>query len=151
MNKITWFVSLIFLVVIAAAPTATRGTNAQQPSGMIAFSAGPFENGATDIYTVRPNGSELRKLTGGTERKFDPAFSPDGQRIVFRVQRGDDRTAEIYVMNVDGSHLRNLTRNRAMDYAPSWSPNGKRIVFWQADRFLLGPRWVLSSYLRHER
>jgi TolB protein len=129
MNKVTWLVSLICLLATAAAPAATRGTNAQRPSGMIAFSAGPFEDGTTDIYTVRPDGSELRNLTGGTGRKFDPALSPDGQRIVFRFQRGDDRTAEIYSMNVDGSQLRNLTRNRAMDYAPSWSPNGKRIVF----------------------
>jgi len=129
MNKVTWFVSLICLVVTATAAAATTATNAQRLSGMIAFSAGPFENGTTDIYTVRADGSELHRLTGGTGRKFDPALSPDGRRIVFRFQRGDDRTAEIYLMNVDGSQLRNLTRNQAMDYAPSWSPDGKRIVF----------------------
>jgi TolB protein len=129
MNKATLIVFLTCLVVTAAAPAATRGTNAQLPSGMIVFSAGPFEDGTTDVYTVRADGSELRKLTDGTGRKFDPALSPDGRRIVFRFQRDDDRTAEIYSMNVDGSRLRNLTRNRAMDYAPSWSPDGKRIVF----------------------
>jgi Tol biopolymer transport system component len=129
MNKVTWFVSLICLVVTAAAPAATTRTNVQRPSGLIAFSAGPFETGTTDIYTVRADGSELRRLTGGTGSKFDPALSPDGQRIVFRFQKGDDRTADIYAMNVDGSRLENLTRNRAMDYAPSWSPDGQRIVF----------------------
>jgi TolB protein len=129
MNKVTGFLSLICLVATAAAPAATTRANVQRPTGMIAFSAGPFEAGTTDIYTVRADGSELRRLTDGTGRKFDPALSPDGRRIVFRFQKGDDRTADIYVMNVDGSGLENLTRNRAMDYAPSWSPDGKRIVF----------------------
>jgi TolB protein len=151
MNKATWIVFLICLVVTAAAAAATEGTNAKQPSGMIAFSAGPFEDGTTDVYTVRADGSELRKLTDGTGRKFDPALSPDGRRIVFRFQRDDDRTAEIYSMNVDGSRLRNLTRNRAMDYAPSWSPDGKRIVFASDRRGSFPHIYVMNADGRNPR
>jgi Tol biopolymer transport system component len=56
----------------------------------------------------------------------DPAWSPDGESIAFRVVYG-----EIWIVDADGSNARQLT-----DYAdgtcvghPSWSPNATGIAF----------------------
>src|SRR5438105_2493799 len=65
----------------------------------------------------------------------DPAWSPDGRRIVFvsdRISANGDREA-VYVMRADGSGVRRLTHDRASDACPSFSPDGTRIVFlWKA-------------------
>src|SRR5207249_7560561 len=59
----------------------------------------------------------------------DPTWSPDGTRIAYRHQSGDDQTTEIFVMNADGSGQRNLTRNDVADWGPDWSPDGSSIAF----------------------
>jgi Tol biopolymer transport system component len=60
---------------------------------------------------------------------YDPAWSPDGGRIVFVSQAG--QSDDIWVMNADGTSARNLTANAwQWDKHPSWSPDSSRIVFW---------------------
>jgi TolB protein len=92
----------------------------------------PFIN---DIFTIRPDGTGLRKLTdsvgyaGGSA-----AWSPDGRLIVFEADRGDyPAQAGIYVMNSrDGSNMRRVTSLAPgidWDGSPKFSPDGKRILF----------------------
>ena len=75
---------------------------------------------------MRADGSHPRRLARGTE----PAWSPDGRRIVFtgprqvRVSRPD-----LWVMRSDGGHRRRLTTDRASDRSPDWSPDGRWIAF----------------------
>jgi Tol biopolymer transport system component len=56
-----------------------------------------------------------------------PAWSPDGQKIIFACERSGN--SEIFVMNADGSGQRSLTRNPAFDADPAWSPDGRSIAF----------------------
>jgi Tol biopolymer transport system component len=96
-----------------------------------------LRDGSGEIYVVNVDGTGLRRLThltrnpvssGGTTWSA-PAWSPDGQRILFvRVGWGNSNS-EILVMNADGSRQRNLTRNPASDGDPVWSPDGKKILF----------------------
>jgi WD40 repeat protein len=74
----------------------------------IAFSGGP--NPA--IFTVRPDGTDLRQLTGlpgqfdGVTSATYPAWSGDGSRIAFTLDQHDP---EIWDIGADGSGLRKLT------------------------------------------
>jgi TolB protein len=88
-----------------------------------------FADETNDIWTMRADGSHLRRLTSAAAQEFDPTWSPDGRRIAYRHQAGDDTTSEIYVMNADGSAQRNLTRNIVPDWGPDWSPGGGAIAF----------------------
>jgi Tol biopolymer transport system component len=96
-----------------------------------------LRDGSGEIYVVNVDGTGLRRLThltrdpvssGGTTWSA-PAWSPDGQRILFvRIGWGNSNS-EILVMNADGSRQRNLTRNPAPDGDPVWSPDGRKILF----------------------
>src|SRR5215217_5257364 len=122
-----WFVPALVAVLVSSIDRAELRGSPQSPHGRIAFSLGrhPHE----DVYVVRPDGSGLRRLTTSPAADLDPPRSPDGRRIAFRHQVGDDATSEIYVTNADGSGRRNLTRRPGQDHAPAWSPDGKKIAF----------------------
>jgi TolB protein len=76
------------------------------------------------------SGGGLAARSGGSY--WDPAWSPDGRRIVF-AGRGDG-PGDLYVMETDGSGLRKLTRSAypGPNYGarqPVWSPDGRTIAF----------------------
>ncbi|MEO8622167.1 MAG: hypothetical protein ABI625_13940 [bacterium] len=80
-----------------------------------------------DIYTARPDGSELRRLTNYGVYTAEAVVSPDGKRIVFTSLKDGD--LDIYTMNVDGSDLKKLTTTPGYDGGPWWSPDGTKIVY----------------------
>jgi Tol biopolymer transport system component len=83
-----------------------------------------------DIYTANADGKGLVRVTRLPGPEFDPAWSPDGSRIVYRDSRhGINQNDEIFVVNADGSHSRNLTKDPSNDWGPDWSPDGRTIVF----------------------
>jgi TolB protein len=84
-------------------------------------------DGNQEIYVVRPDGNELRRLTNDPAIDAHPAWSPDGTKIVFATNRWGD--FELAVVNADGSGLARLTESRGLDDYPSWSPDGQRIAF----------------------
>ena len=93
-------------------------------TGRIVFD--DFEN----LYTMDADGSGLLTVAGRPGAEFDGAWSPDGNRIVYRdSRRGINDDDEIFIVHSDGSGVRNLTNNAANDWGPDWSPDGEWIVF----------------------
>jgi TolB protein len=80
-----------------------------------------------DIYTARPDGSDLRRLTDSPGYDAEGTLSPDGRTIAFTSMRDGD--LEIYTMRVDGTHVRRLTHVLGYDGGPFWSHDGKHIVY----------------------
>ena len=101
-------------------------------NGKIAFQSDG--GGSYEIYTMDRNGKKIKKLTTNRAPDEDPAFSPNGKRIVFRSNR--DGNSDIYKMNADRTkrtRVVRLTTNPSDDEDPIFSPDGKRIVF-ESDR-----------------
>jgi TolB protein len=86
-----------------------------------------------DIFTMNPDGSHLRNLTGSKGFNADAAWSPDGSLITFDSDRGDYPAKEgIYVMRSDGTNVRRITHlpvTDVNDTAPRFAPDGSAIVF----------------------
>jgi TolB protein len=88
-----------------------------------------FSSGTDDVWIADADGSDARRLTNSGAMEFDPTLSPDGSRIAYRHQSGDDGSTEIYAIGADGADVSRLTRNRVADWGPDWSPDGRRIVW----------------------
>ena len=79
------------------------------------------------IYTAKPDGSELKQLTNAAGYNAEATISRDGKRIVFTSTRNGD--LDIYTMNADGSGVKQLTQELGYDGGPFWSYDGKKIVY----------------------
>ena len=92
----------------------------------IAFSSN--RNWNYDIYIMDIKGKNLQNLTNSPANEFEPAFSPDGQRMAY-VSYRHDGYAEIYVMNLQTKVSHRLTHHPKHDNNPAWSPDGRWIAF----------------------
>lgn len=83
-----------------------------------------------EIYSIRADGTDLKRLTNSPGPDEDPDWSPDGKQIVFqssRANRGNGRS--LFVMNADGSKPRPLALLPKTNSVPRWSPRGDEVLF----------------------
>lgn len=104
-------------------------------------------DGDISLYTMAPDGTDLKKVKHRRGYAGGAFFSPDGQWIVYRAaypktdaESRDFETLlserllrpgnlEIFIARPDGSEERQLTNNGASNWAPSFHPDGKTILF----------------------
>jgi Tol biopolymer transport system component len=103
------------------------------PDGaLIAFTSDRGGVGAHQLYVMRPDGTQQRKLTDDpisyhNERR--PSWSPDGSTIAFVADRDAPAgTTEIYAVDADGRNVRRLTWSVIHEDWPTWSPDGELAI-----------------------
>jgi len=80
-----------------------------------------------DLYTLPVTGGDATRITHGQAYDMQPAFSPDGTRIVFISDRNGSEN--IWIANADGTKARALTTTERDNYmSPIWTPDGEYIV-----------------------
>ncbi|MBB5953698.1 Tol biopolymer transport system component [Saccharothrix tamanrassetensis] len=79
------------------------------------------------IWVLPADGGTARKLTGELQDATLPAWSPDGQSIVFQSYR--DGNFHLYLVDVGGGEPRRLTSGRFDHREPVFSPDGRKIAF----------------------
>ena len=105
----------------------TRSATFSPDGSKIAFTTD--RDGQTQIYVMKPDGSEQKRLHVSQSNDEEPAWSPDGKWIAFRSDR-DGKRSQLYVMKADGSDPRRLTNvESGGTMEPSWSPDGSAISF----------------------
>ena len=122
--------------LIVKAAVAGRGEYepSVSPDGkQIAFTT--YRYGGWKIAVSDIDGNNIRRLTMDPQYAYDPHWSADGKKIVYRriVNNGGAYfrgQADIFEINIDGTGNRNLSKtNNAGDRKPAYSPNGKKIVY----------------------
>jgi len=98
------------------------------PDGQKLVAVGYASQSTWSIYVFNFDGTNLTRLTT-TDDVFDsePAWSPDGAKIVFtRIYPNQNNKNEIWIMNADGSSLR---YTGVEGFGAKWSPDGTKIIF----------------------
>jgi len=98
--------------------------------------------GSRDVFVMKPDGSEITRITSHEFDEEQAQVSPDGTRIVFMANW--DGNDEIYVMHADGTSAVNLTNSPDADRRAVWSPDGSKIAF-QSNRDGDSEIYVMNS------
>jgi Tol biopolymer transport system component len=96
-------------------------------------------DGDFEIYSIKPDGTELRRLTRSHGVDGHQIWSPDGEWLLFSSARlgfKDERPlleripqpyGELFVMRADGTQLRQVTDNQWEDATPGWAPESSQL------------------------
>ena len=95
--------ALVLASVASPAPSVVAAEN-----GRIYFHS--YREGKTSIFSVRADGTDLRRLTTSPTSDFDPAVSQDGSKIAFIRHNTSDPAAgsSVWLINSDGTNLREI-------------------------------------------
>lgn len=89
--------------------------------GRIVFSS--TRDGNAEIYSARPDGSDVRRLTRNKAIDVSPTCGPGG-KIAFVSNRHG--SPQIWVMDSEGGGAKRVTYKGAHNQTPAWCPDPKR-------------------------
>jgi TolB protein len=86
-----------------------------------------------EVFTVRPDGKDVKQLTNIAGNEAHLAWSPDGEKLLFSSSRmgfkdealygGPQPYGEIFVMRYDGTQVEQLTDDQWEEGGPAWQPH----------------------------
>jgi TolB protein len=130
-SRIARLAAVTAVLVAAVCSVAASPVPKASLHGQIAYNSR-----AGDIWVINADGTGRRRVTtSGRGVDYDPDFSPDGRRVVFRTSRG--RYARdthgiglegIFVVDVRTKAVRQI-QPPSGGLFPAWSPDGQWIAF----------------------
>jgi Tol biopolymer transport system component len=82
-----------------------------------------------EIYIMRADGADQRRLTRTPGYDGGPFFTHDGRRIVWRRFDEKGMIADVYTMKTDGTDVKRITDFGAMSWGPYQHPSGRYFIF----------------------
>jgi len=84
------------------------------------------KSGVKELYVMDYDGYAVHPLTRSESIVLSPAWSPDGENIVFTSYKDDN--PDLYVRNLESGTDRPLLSFPGINSAPSWSPDGRYLA-----------------------
>ncbi len=97
----------------------------------------------THVYVIHADGSDLHRLTQSNYNELFPAWSPDGQFIVFLSGGASNNEFGLYRIDADGTHPTQLSRT--LFSQPVWSPDGKYLAATLSEK--VNDKWISNIYV----
>lgn len=115
--------------------TAANGFSEQRPAVSangqhVAFQS--YRDEGWNVFSMNADGSGQLDLTNTKEPvvNFEPAWSPDGSKVVFMRQGLTPGEQDIWVIDANGTNAVNLTHSPGVnETSPEFSPDGTKIVY----------------------
>jgi dipeptidyl aminopeptidase/acylaminoacyl peptidase len=108
------------------------GAEISPDGARIAFTVGRVDRATekkhSNVWVAPTDSTAPHQFTYGDQRDTSPQWSPDGSKIAFLSNRGDEHQPQIHVIRVDGGEARPLTKLKGDIGAFRWSPDAKRLV-----------------------
>ena len=79
------------------------------------------------LYLQKTSAPSAMQLTSGASDDAQPAFSPDGKRIVFCSNRGGNW--HLYAIEPDGRNLTQISEGISSELHPTFSPDSSRLAY----------------------
>jgi len=86
-----------------------------------------FPFGQYDIYLIRPDGSDVRRVTTSEVNDLHPTWGPDSKHVAFVSNRTG--VGNIYIAHIDSSNAHPITNLLSSVQNIDWSADGKKMVF----------------------
>ncbi|MEX2564842.1 MAG: amidohydrolase, partial [Cyclobacteriaceae bacterium] len=80
------------------------------------------------VWTKKLPDGKPQRLTSGMDFEGEPAFSPDGDRLIY-VSWSDMEKGAIHAVNLKNGKSQKLTAEKGIFRNPAFSPDGRKIVF----------------------
>jgi Tol biopolymer transport system component len=98
--------------------------------GTLVFDEVQSRQNLREVSTGEERG-DARTLTAGSSSDRQPAYSPDGTRIVFSSNRSGN--LDLWSLDRATGALRQLTDDPAQDWDPGFTADGRQVI-WSSDR-----------------
>src|ERR1043165_3479498 len=141
---------------VLAATLLASSLAAEEPAGLMQQPAVSRTHVAFvydgQVWVVPRGGTAARKVTDSKGRKFDPRFSPDGQRLAFSSGEYAD-ALNLYTVPLGGGPMSRVTYLPGHQILCQWT-SGDRLLFytnsqsfvnWEMELFTVSPRGELPA------
>jgi len=95
------------------------------------LSKGLIRPGRLDLWVMKADGSDKRRVTNLPGASFAPFFTPDGQSLIYSSnwENPEGRNFDLYLVSTAGGPPEAVTREESFDGFPMFSPDGRWLVF----------------------
>jgi Tol biopolymer transport system component len=90
-------------------------------------------------------GGKPERVTNDAAVETEPAWSPDGTRLVFSSDRAGNANMDLYVRDLKTGQDRQLTTSGEAEMGGTWSPDGKWIAFTTNTAFKQGETYFVAA------
>jgi hypothetical protein len=120
---------------VSEGPPLPPGTSSPPPATTCPNGVGPADRWVVfdslrdvnrDLYAVRANGCDLRRLTTADSVEQQGALSPDGTRLAFASDRSG--LMQVHVLDVATGFARQVTDQPRGADGPTWTPDGRQLI-----------------------
>ena len=121
---------VLFALVAALIPdiASARSSVLGPTDGLIVFRSD--RDGEPDLFTLDVvTGAATKLTTSAGFAELQPAWSPDGGRILYVRRARLSGRPDLFVMNANGRGRTRLTSTPVPERDPSWSPDGTGLVY----------------------
>ena len=82
--------------------------------------------GGADLFSIALDGSDIIRITDDPLREVTPVPSPNGQRIAYTV---DDGQEDLWLLDLATATRSRFTSHESQDGDPEWAPDGAALLF----------------------
>jgi acylaminoacyl-peptidase len=82
----------------------------------------------SNLWIINFDGTNNRPLTTGNQNDFEPQWSPDGKKVLYKSNKDGENT-RLYVLWLDSKELLALTHREEVPGQIAWSRDGSWIAY----------------------